>query len=157
MKTLLMTGALLLAVLLTGCGEVQAEAPPGGTPESELTMEAKFTVETPIQDVMTDPAFGDYGRLLFPVNDRYYSGETLGDLQLTYYSHIDPNETVAIVNDLKDHALAGDTVFYNIYTEEEKAADPEKADTGLFFFKGEPGAKFAVCNPRQFSSCAGAL
>lgn len=157
MKTMLMTGVCLLVVLLSGCGAVPAEAPPGGTLESDFTMEVKFTAETPIQDVMTDPAFGDYGRLLFPVNDRYYSGETLGDLQLTYYSHIDSDETVAIVNNLKDHALAGDTVFYDIYTEEEKAADPAKADTGLFFFKGEPGAKFAVCNAGGAFAYVGAM
>ncbi len=41
---------------------------------------------------------------------------------------------------------AGETVFYDIYTEEEKAEDPAKEDTGLFFFRGDPGAKFAVCN-----------
>lgn len=39
---------------------------------------------------------------------------------------------------------AGDTIFYNIYTEEEKAADPAKEDTELFFFKGKPGG--AVCS-----------
>ena len=29
---------------------------------------------------------------------------------------------------------------------DEKAADPAKADTGLFFFRGNPGEKFAVCS-----------
>ena len=36
--------------------------------------------------------------------------------------------------------------FYDIYTDEEKAADPEKEETGLFFFRGDPGEKFAVLN-----------
>ncbi len=43
-------------------------------------------------------------------------------------------------------AEAGRQIFYDIYTEEEKASDPDKKDTSLFFFKGEPGAKFAVCS-----------
>ena len=47
---------------------------------------------------------------------------------------------------MKCHALTGDKIFYDIYTDEEKAADPSKEDTGLFFFKGEPGARFAICN-----------
>ena len=47
---------------------------------------------------------------------------------------------------MKGHAESGDVIFYDIYTNEEKAADPAKADTGLFFFKGTPGAKFAICN-----------
>lgn len=107
---------------------------------------ADFTADTPVADVMNDPAFGDFGRPLFPVDDGYWSDDTLGDLRLTWYSHIDPRETVDIVNTLKDNALAGRTVFYDIYTDAEKAADPAKADTGLFFFQGEAGRPFAICN-----------
>ena len=105
-----------------------------------------FTIDTAISDVTGDPVFGNYGRLIFPVDNWYYSGDTLGDLQLTYYSNIDPNETVEIANYMKEHAASGDTIFYDIYTDGEKAADPAKEDTGLFFFKGNPGERFAVCN-----------
>ena len=69
----------------------------------------------------------------------------MGNLRLTWYNNIDPNKTVEIVNTLWQRASAGDIIFYDIYTEGEKA-DPDKEDTGLFFFRGEPGAKFAVCN-----------
>ena len=44
-----------------------------------------------------------------------------------------------------------------VYTEEEKAEDPDKADTGLFFFKGDPGAKFAVCNAGGGFAYVGAM
>ncbi len=47
---------------------------------------------------------------------------------------------------LRTRTQNGEQVFYDICTEEEKAADPGKRDTGLFFFRGNPGAKFAVCN-----------
>lgn len=116
-----------------------------------------YTVDTAISDVMDDPVFGDYGRLIFPVDEWYYSGDTLGDLHLTYYSNIDPDETVAITNYMKEHAVSGDTIFYDIYTEEEKAADPEKEDTGLFFFKGTPGERFAVCNAGGAFAYVGAM
>ena len=116
-----------------------------------------YTVDTPIEEVVDDPAFGDYGRLLFPVESEYYSGDTLGALRLTYYSHIDPETTVEIVNTLRAQAMAGETVFYDIYTDEEKAADPAKADTGLFFFRGEPGAPFAVCNAGGAFAFVGAM
>ena len=109
-------------------------------------MNCRFTVNTPVRDVMSDPAFGAYGRLLFPVHTAYWGGKTLGKLHLAFYGHIDPNKTVEIVNTLKGRALAGETVFYDIYTDREKGADAEKAGTGLFFFKGRPGARFAVCN-----------
>lgn len=112
----------------------------------EENQTSPYTVDTPISDVMNDPVFGEYGRLIFPVDSGYYSGDTLGELRLTWYNYIDPEETVEIVNSLHDRAQAGETVFYDIYTDEEKAEDPEKEDTGLFFFKGEPGEKFAVCN-----------
>lgn len=85
------------------------------------------------------------------------SGDTLGELQLTWYNNIDPNETVEIVNTLWQRANAGETVFYDIYTEEEKAEDPDKEDTGLFFFKGDPGAKFAVCNAGGGFAYVGAM
>lgn len=116
-----------------------------------------YTVDTPISDVMRDPVFGAYGRLIFPVDDRYYSGTTLGELRLTYYSNIDPNKTVEIANYMKEHAASGNTIFYDIYTEEEKAADPKKEDTGLFFFKGTLGERFAVCNAGGAFAYVGAM
>lgn len=136
--------------------------------DSELAedMIQHFNDTTLIYTVMNDPVFGKYGRFLFPMEEWYMSGETLGDLQLTWYNNIDLDKTVEVVNTLWNRASAGQTVFYDIYTEEEKARDPDKEDTGLFFFKGNPGEKFAVCNAGggfclcgchagQFSSCVG--
>ena len=37
-------------------------------------------------------------------------------------------------------------IFYNIYTEEEMRADPEKRNTGLFYFRGKENTKFAILN-----------
>ena len=109
-------------------------------------MKNMYTIHTLISDVTSAPVFGEYGRLIFPVNPDYYSGSTLGDLSLAMYNNIDPVKTVEIVNYMHSHAEAGDVIFYNIYTAAEKAADPDKEDTGLFFFKGGSGAKFAICN-----------
>ena len=157
--------ALCLLLGLPGCGvapqagvapEAEAAGLSGGEDLTE-TEKNPYTADTPIETVAADPVFGDYGRLLFPVDDWYMSGETLGDLQLTWYTNIDPEKTVEIVNSLYNRAAAGETVFYDIYTEEEKAADPEKADTGLFFFKGEPGEKFAVCNAGGGFAYVGAM
>ena len=104
----------------------------------------KYTKESRIRDVISDPVFEGYGRLLFPLQKNYMQGATLGTLNLSWYSNIQPKETVEVVNYLYHRAAAGETIFYDIYTEEEKAAAPEKRDTGLFFFKGGAGAKFAV-------------
>lgn len=103
---------------------------------------------TRVQDVISNSVFGDYGRLIFPVDQTIASDLTLenvGDI-LTWYTHINPDKTVEIVNYLGENSAAGDAVFYDIYTEEEKEEDPWKEDTGLFFFRGEPGGKVAICN-----------
>ena len=150
MKTDCIAALLSCVVLLmNGCS---AKAAP---PERQNTV--KFTRESRIEDVQNDPAFGSFGRLLFPTSTYYYSGDTLEELALTYYSHIDPDETVEIVNTLRDRAEAGQTVFYDIYTEQEKEADPAKRDTGLFYFKGTPGEKFVVCNAGGAFAFVGAM
>ena len=137
----------------SGCGAREPQEPVETTPSQT----AAFTRESKIEDVKNAPIFGSYGRLLFPVEDAYYSGDTLEELQLTYYSHIDPDETVEIVNTLRERAADGQTIFYDIYTDEEKAADPAKEDTGLFFFKGIPGEKFAICNAGGAFAYVGAM
>ena len=99
-------------------------------------------------DVINDPAFEDYGRLIFPV-DRSIDGglelQDVGDI-LIWYNNVNPERTVEIVNYMKNQVTSGEQIFYDIYTDEEKEEDPEKEDTGLFFFRGEPGAKTAVVN-----------
>ena len=116
-----------------------------------------FDKKTKIKDVINDPSFGGYGRLIFPVDSGYMSGNTLGDMRLTWYSNIDPDKTVEICNYMKNHAAAEDTIFYDIYTDAEKKADPDKEDTGLFFFRGDPGAKFAVINAGGGFAYVGAM
>lgn len=140
-------------LLLSGCSAVAAPV----EQQTESQSAVRFTRESRIEDVQNDPAFDGFGRLLFPTNTYYYSGDTLEELELTYYSHIDPDETVEIVNTLQNRAEAGQTVFYDIYTEQEKEADPAKRDTGLFYFKGTPGEKFAVCNAGGAFAFVGAM
>ena len=166
--------AITLSILfcLTGCTaqeDIIYDAPAESNEEQEVPeeisvpeMEADviqepFDENTEIETVKDDPVFGNYGRLLFPVDDWYMSGSTLGDLQLTWYNNINPDETVEIVNTLWQRAKAGETVFYDIYTEEEKAEDPAKENTGLFFFRGDSGAKFAICNAGGGFAYVGAM
>ena len=62
-----------------------------------------------------------------------------------------------MLNYLKGQAEAGNQIFYDIYSAEEKAADPAKADTGLFFFRGDPGGKFAVLSSGMAFRYVGAI
>ena len=148
---------LALCVSISGCGRqetIQADREPV---RRDQNMSEPFTRETTIEEVADHPAFGDYGRLIFPVDDWYYDGDTLGTLSLTWYNNMDPDKTVEIANYFRENAEAGNTIFYYIYTDEEKAADPAKEDTGLFFFRGEAGAPFAVCNAGGGFAYVGAM
>lgn len=109
---------------------------------------AEYTADTKVWDVIDDPVFEEYGRLIFPADRSIDSDLTLGEVGdiLIWYNYVNPDRTVEIANYLREHAAAGEQIFYDIYTEEEKAADPAKEDTGLFFFRGTPGEKFAVVN-----------
>ena len=104
--------------------------------------------DTKVLDVIHSPVFEGYGRLLFPTDRTISDDLTLENVEsiLTWYNDVNPDKTVEIVNYLGEQAASGNQVFFDIYTEEEKAEDPEKEDTGLFFFRGEPGGKTAICN-----------
>jgi acetyl esterase/lipase len=112
-----------------------------------------YTAASTVGEVIADPAFGDFGELLFPV-DRQVSGSmTLEEVSSSrvyvWYSYISPEMTVDIINTLHDRAVAGEKIFYRFYTDEEIRQDPEKQYTGLFFFKAEQATEdepFAICN-----------
>lgn len=144
---------LLVCLTAVGCSgqpeDSGTKIEPGGS-ESEVTPDSAgdYTLNTKVTVVINDPVFGDYGRLIFPVDrtiDEDLELQDVGDI-LVWYNNVNPDRTVEIANYLKDRAASGEQIFYDIYTEEEKAEDPEKEDTGLFFFRGEPGAKTAVVN-----------
>lgn len=167
-KTIVMTALVCILLCFAGCkameDSVLAASGPPQAEEAEVPMQVaqhdgsdSYTVDTSISDVINDPAFGDYGRLIFPVDNSYYSGDTFGELKLTWYNNIDPDKTVEIANYMKGRVQAGGMIFYDIYSDAEKAADPAKKDTGLFFFKGNPGERFAVCNAGGGFAYVGAM
>ena len=146
---------------VSGCGVTTHEMAAAGMEEaSEEQPEEDFvevTSKTRISDVIADPLLGEWGRLLFPVDRGYMRGTTLGDVQLTWYMPCDAQMTLDVVNDVRRRASAGETVFIDIYSDTEKAADPWKADTGLFFFPGESGAPTAIVNAGGGFAYVGAM
>lgn len=106
------------------------------------------------------PAFPGFGQFLFPTGrDLPDPSLTLRDTDtlLPYHSHVEVGTTVDVVNSLIGEVERGRTVFYDIYTPEQKAADPSKQDTGLFFFAGEPGAPFAIVSAGGGFSYVGSI
>ncbi|SHO45313.1 alpha/beta hydrolase [Anaerocolumna xylanovorans] len=122
-------------------------------------IERNYTADTKVWDVIDDPAFKGYGRLIFPADktiDKSMTLRAVGSI-LTWYNYVNPNRTVEIVNYMRTEAEAGKQIFYDIYTDEEKAADPAKENTGLFFFRGNTGEKFAIVNAGGGFSYVGAM
>jgi len=113
-----------------------------------------------ISDLLNHPAFAGFSRLLLPWDDRAYDDamglRNVGSL-LPYHSHVNPGTVVSALNHMIDDVNNGKTVFYEFYTGEERKAQQTKSNTGLFFFRGRPGAPFAVISPGGGFSYVGSL
>lgn len=98
-----------------------------------------------MKEVINDPTFKGYGRLIFSVDIKIEDDLTLQNIEeiLPWYSEINSKRTVEIINYMKNKVQNGNQIFYDIYTDQEKKDDPDKRNTGLFFFKGKAGAKTA--------------
>ena len=118
-----------------------------------------FNLQSTVGEVKNESSFNGFGDLIFPVDRNIPDNTTLADVGDYYiwYNYINPNKTVEIVNYMKAQADNGSKVFYDIYTDEEKAKDPEKQNTGLFFFKGNPNEKFAIVSAGGGFSYVGAM
>ena len=117
---------------------------------AHLASGAHLRANDTVQDLLDHPAFAGFARLLLPWDDRSYDGRLpLGELGtlLPYHSHVDPTAVLGDLNAMIDDVQSGRPVFYDLYTTSQKTDDPTKANTGLFFFRGRPGAPFAVIAP----------
>jgi len=109
-----------------------------------------LTSDSSIRDLLSHPAFAGFGRLILPWDDRAYDTSmrlsNIGSL-LPYHSHVNPGDVVSALNRMIDDASKGKPVFYDFYTGAQKQQEPSRENTGLFFFRGRPGAPFAVISP----------
>lgn len=76
---------------------------------------------------------------------------------MPYHNNVDPDTVVGAINHIIDEVGDGKTIFYDLYTKQQKQEDPTKESTGLFFFRGEPGAPFAIVCPGEGFSYVGSL
>lgn len=115
---------------------------------------------TTLGELAGHPAFEGGGVLLLPWygrrEDLNASFSEVGTY-MPYHSAIDVPTMLAAVNRLIDDAEQGRSVFYPVYSVEERAHDPRKEEAGLFFFRGREGAPFAVVNPGGGFSYVGSL
>ena len=111
---------------------------------------AHLRVDHTIGDLLAHPAFAGFARLLLPWDDRRADGSLrLRDIAslLPYHTRVEPGVVVSSLNRMIDDADAGQTVFHDVYSDAEKEREPGRRNAGLFFFRGKPGAPFAVIAP----------
>jgi len=132
--TSFITGAWCLSIVACVVVAAQKNHTTAGT-----TAPRHLQIGDRIGDVLDHPAFAGFSRLLLPWDDRRYDAQMpireIGSL-LPYHTHVNPAVVVSSLNRMIDDASAGRQVFYSTGT-----------DTGLFFFRGKPGAPFAVIAP----------
>lgn len=112
-----------------------------------LSFAKPFTLQSTLGDLLTEPAFQGFADRMLPRGDEHYDRllplEKVSTL-MPYHSHIRPAEIIASLNYMQRRVEQGETVFYDIYSEQEKRADATKNHTGLFVFKGRRNAPFAM-------------
>ncbi|UHD46409.1 alpha/beta hydrolase [Aureimonas altamirensis] len=113
-----------------------------------------------IGQLLRHPAFDGFASLILPWDDRTYDLSaplrSMGAL-LPYHSEVRPAVAVDALNGIIDEVAAGRQVFYPLYDTAAVASDPSRGSAGLFFFRGEPGAPFAIVSPGGGFAYVGSL
>ena len=128
---------VILVFVLAVCGESNAVPSVSGNVDTDMR----------VIDIINNPAFEGFGQFLFPTERGMPNAEMRLDgidSLLPFHSNINAETTIKVINYMLNEANSGKTIFYAIYTDEEKQYDPTKENTGLFFFRGKPNAPFAV-------------
>ena len=165
LKSIYMALSVFLAGPLSAAGEIDSGAseerpnkPAAG--KASGTTGSRLGVDSRLRDLLEHPAFSGFSRLLLPWDKRTYDPDMplsdLGSL-LPYHSHVDTGTAVSALNRMIDDVGKGKTVFHDFYTAEQKREQPARATTGLFFFRGKPGAPFAVVAPGGGFSYVGSV
>ena len=159
-KAILWITILCMVLCLSGCSARRSGENNETSSQNEVTINKEITADTKVVDVINDEDFQGFGQYLFPVEDgmpdENMTLENI-DFLLPYHSHINVNTTIDVIRSMKNEAESGETIFYDIYTDEEKEEDPSKEDTGLFFFRGKENAPFAIVNAGGGFSYVGSI
>jgi acetyl esterase/lipase len=111
---------------------------------------APLTAASTLGELLRHPCLAGIGPLLLPRDDHAPDPALplarIGSW-LPYHAHVDPQAVVRGVNRLLEEAAAGAPPAYRFYPEEATRRDPARAGTGLFLFRGRPGAPFALICP----------
>jgi acetyl esterase/lipase len=130
---------LLFAVTASGlfCTEAQMEA------------QTHLSTNNYVRDIVNHPAFAGFAELLLSGNNVSLIFNTRYDTRLSdvYHPYLKIDLVVDALNRLIDDASEDKTIFYRFYTPHQIQQDRSKENTGILYFRGRPGAPFAVICP----------
>jgi acetyl esterase/lipase len=146
-----LTAALLSLCVAVLRGDSQSGAASrAGETVLSTTRRTHLDARSTLGDLLRHPAFDGFAPLILPWDDRAYDERmplSRVSSLLPYHTHVDVDTVTRALNRMSDDVASGRTVFYRFYTEMQRRQHPAKNDTGLFFFRGRPGAPFAVIAP----------
>lgn len=124
----------------------------GGAPAYHQTphpQDRHLTTASTIRDVLDHPAFEGFSRYILPLEWGYDEDMPLGRVAglLPYHNYVNADSVVSCINSMIDSVAAGRRIYYPL----------GRADAGLFFFRGRPGAPFAVVCPGGGFSYVGSV
>ena len=162
-----MSGLLLFFMIFPASGMKNDTVTSGGNKDKIVNEErnvngiyAHITTNDCVHHIVNHPAFNSFGQYLLPWdNGTNYNNTPLSNVSslLPYHNHVDPNIVVGAINHMIDEINDGKTIFYDFHTEQQKQENPTKESTGLFFFRGKPGASFAIVCPGGGFAYVGSL
>ena len=108
-----------------------------------------LTTRSTIADVLAHPAFEGFSQYILPLEWGYDEDMPLSEVErlLPYHNYIDAERCVGYINQMIDSVATGRRIYYDL----------GRKDAGLFFFRGRPGAPFAVVCPGGGFSYVGSI
>jgi acetyl esterase/lipase len=149
----------VLIGLVLGCLLLASRIPAAAELPQRTAMNRHLTENDSTRDILQHPAFAGFAERILPRPGDAHGNTPLNQIGslLPYHTHVIPREVVGGLNRLIDDAASGQAVFYDIYPASDRQHDPAKRHTGLFFFRGPPGAPFAVIAPGGGFAYVGSL
>ena len=143
---------LLMAILSFGGCSKDSTAPsiPSGEDNRPAPVKTEhLTTRNTIANVLAHPAFEGFSQYILPLEWGYDEDMPLSNVArlLPYHNYIDAERCVGYINQMIDSVAAGRKIYYDLGRE----------DAGLFFFRGRPGAPFAVICPGGGFSYVGSI
>lgn len=133
---------LLMAIFLSSSCEKNTASSHISLPDSNTSVPEEkehLTVNSTIADVLAHPAFKGFSQYVLPLEWGYDAEMPLSRIArlLPYHNYVDAERCVGYLNQMIDTVASGRKIYYDLGRE----------DAGLFFFRGRPGAPFAVICP----------